>query len=158
MIPHSLQLLLCLLGLILFLIFVNDLPDVLSDNVLLFTDDVRLIAARSPYGEWHQNVEAAFQWSANYDLPQSICTFPSADLPLPLLLFPMKLYLALVRPILEYGQQASSSYQRRGINLLERAQRLATRMLKGMKELPYEDRLRRIYFLSSVADFAKISS
>ncbi len=57
------------LGPILFLIFVNDLPDVLSGSVLLFADDAKLISARSQYGELHQNPEAAFQWSDNYDLP-----------------------------------------------------------------------------------------
>ncbi len=52
------------------------------------------------------------------------------------------LYLALVRPVLEYGQQASSPYLQRDIALMERIQRLATRMVKGMRELPYEERLR----------------
>ncbi len=54
------------------------------------------------------------------------------------------LYLALVRPILKYGQQASSSYLRRDTALIRRIQRLATRTVKGMRELPYEDRLRRL--------------
>ncbi len=39
------------LGHILFLIFVNDLPNALSGSVLLFADDVKLISARSQYGE-----------------------------------------------------------------------------------------------------------
>ncbi len=56
------------LGPILFLIFVNDLPDVLSGSVLLFADDVKFISARSQYGEWQQNLEAAFQWSDDCDL------------------------------------------------------------------------------------------
>ncbi len=54
------------------------------------------------------------------------------------------LYLVLVRLILEYGQQASSPNLLRGITLMERLQCLATRMVKGMRELPYEDRLRRL--------------
>ncbi len=58
------------------------------------------------------------------------------------------LYSALVRPILEYGQQASSPYLQRDIALMERIQRLATRMVKGMRELPYEDRLRRLNIFS----------
>ncbi len=58
------------------------------------------------------------------------------------------LYLALVTPILEYGQQASSPYLRRDIDLMERIQRLATRMVKGMRELPYEDRRRRLNIFS----------
>ncbi len=51
------------------LIFVNDLPDVLSGSVLLFADDVKLKLARSQYGELHQNLEVAFQWSADCDMP-----------------------------------------------------------------------------------------
>ncbi len=58
------------------------------------------------------------------------------------------LYLALVRPILRYGQQASSPYLRRDIDLMERIQRLATRMVKGMRELPYEDRIHRLNIFS----------
>ncbi len=46
------------------------------------------------------------------------------------------LYLALVRPIFEYGQQASSPYLQRDIALMERLLRLATRTVKGMRELP----------------------
>ncbi len=53
-----------------------------------------------------------------------------------------------MRPILEYGQQASSPYLRRGIALMERIQRLATRMVKGVRELPYEGRLRRLNIFS----------
>ncbi len=45
-------------------------------------------------------------------------------------------------------QQASSPYLRRDIALVERLQRLATRMIKGMRELPYEDRLRRLNIFS----------
>ncbi len=48
------------------LIFVNDLPDVLSGNVLLFADDLKLISAHSQHGDLHQNLEAAFQWSDEF--------------------------------------------------------------------------------------------
>ncbi len=56
--------------------------------------------------------------------------------------------LALVRPILEYGQQASSPSLRRDIALMECIQRLATRIVKGMRELLYEGRLRRLNMFS----------
>ncbi len=46
------------------------------------------------------------------------------------------------------SQQVSSPYLRRNIALMERIQRLATRMVKGMRELPYEDRLRRLNIFS----------
>ncbi len=58
------------------------------------------------------------------------------------------LYLALVRPILVYDQQASSPDLQRDIALMERLQRLATRRVKGMRDLPYEERLRRLYLFS----------
>ncbi len=54
---------------ILFLILVQDLPDALSDSAILLADDVKLISARSKYGELHQNLEAALQWSDDRDLP-----------------------------------------------------------------------------------------
>ncbi len=57
------------LGPILFLIFINDLPRVLSGNVLLFADDVKLFAPRSAYEETQRNLRAAFQWSEDADLP-----------------------------------------------------------------------------------------
>ncbi len=57
------------LGPILILIFINDLPDVLSGNALLFSDDVKWKSARSHYEELHQNLQTAFQWSNDCDLP-----------------------------------------------------------------------------------------
>ncbi len=50
-------------------------------------------------------------------------------------------YLALARPILEYGQQASSPYLRRDIALMESIPGLATRMVEGTRELPYDEYL-----------------
>ncbi len=65
------------------------------------------------------------------------------------------LYLALVRLTLEYSQQASSPYLQRNITLTERTQRLATRMVKGMRALPHEERLRRLnLFFSRAAPFS----
>ncbi len=58
------------------------------------------------------------------------------------------MYLALVRPNLEYGQQASSPYLQRDIAVMERIQHLATNMVEGMRELPYEERLRRLNLFS----------
>ncbi len=70
------------------------------------------------------------------------------------------LYLALVRPILECDQQASSPYLQRDIALMQRIQRRATCMVKDMRELPHQERLRRLnrFFLSSSAVFAETSS
>lgn len=52
------------------------------------------------------------------------------------------IYRALVRPALEYASQAWSPYRRGDIDLLERVQRRATRLVIGTDGLSYEDRLR----------------
>lgn len=51
------------------------------------------------------------------------------------------LYGPLVRSHLEYAVQAWSPYLQRDIDHLERVQRLATRMVYGLRSVPYEERL-----------------
>ncbi len=46
--------------------------------------------------------------------------------------------------MLDYGLQASPPFLRRGICLIERLQRMATRMVKNLRGLSYEHRLRRL--------------
>ncbi len=54
------------------------------------------------------------------------------------------LYRALVRPHLEYGMPACSPNLVADINYLERNQRLAIKLLTGMRHLPFEGRLQRL--------------
>ncbi len=54
------------------------------------------------------------------------------------------LYGALVRLHLEYGMPACSPNLGADITHLERIQRLATRLVTGMRNLPYEERLQRL--------------
>ena len=56
----------------------------------------------------------------------------------------LKLYLALVRPHLDYAVQFWSPYYRMDINRLETIQRRMTKMIHGMRNLSYEDRLKRL--------------
>jgi len=53
----------------------------------------------------------------------------------------LNLYVALVRPLLEYCVQVCSPYKRKHIRLLEGVQRRATKLVPQLKNLSYDDRL-----------------
>ncbi len=59
----------CLIGPLLFLLFVNDLPDVLETMTLLFADDVKMVTRRSQSKNLHSSLTAAWNWSKKWDLP-----------------------------------------------------------------------------------------
>ena len=50
------------------------------------------------------------------------------------------IYNTYVRPHLEYCEQAWSPYLQKDKTYLEKVQRRATKMVKGLKKLPYETR------------------
>ncbi len=58
------------------------------------------------------------------------------------------LYRAIVRPHLEYAVEAYTATLKADIYQLESVKRLATRLVRGLRHVPYEERLRQLNLLS----------
>ena len=196
------------LGPELFKIYVNDLPDALNIDSLLYADDLKLWASVSS-NEEADYIQSALtslhNWSITWELPvnYSKCSvlpigandpfarYYIGDNPLNPVsserdlgvvvtwnlktsletsrkvasasrllgairrsftrmspeLF-RKLYVSHVRPVLEFGQPATNPITKGECDLLERVQRRGSKVVKGFRHLPYEERLQRLGLFS----------
>ncbi len=81
----------------------------------------------------------------------NVCANPFATFKVILVLefniFPLnKNYL--VRAHLRYAMETNAPTLKADIKQLERIQRLATRLVRGIRHVPYEERLRQLYIFS----------
>ncbi len=67
---------------------------------------------------------------------------------LKILLRTISLYYAIVRPHLEYAIEASDPTPRAETNQLDRVLRLAARLVRGFRHVPYEERLCQLNLFS----------
>ena len=188
------------LGPILFLVYINDLEEGVTGNILKFADDTKLFRKTKEIGDKQKlqdDIDKLVRWSEkwqmlfnfgkckclhtgpgntgmNYEMGGSILskTMKEKDLGVSMnmkvseqcriaaskgnqilgmirrnitykeksLIVP--LYKAIVRPHLEYCIQAWSPYLRKDIDMLEKIQRRATKLIPGLRDLTYEERLK----------------
>ena len=190
------------LGPILFLIYINDLDDSITSNVLKFADDTKLFRKVNTDGDkqhlqndlhrlvkWSEKWQMLFNFgkckclhtghgnlNVNYKMGDTVLgtTVKEKDLGVTIsadmkvseqcsiaaskgnqilglirrnitykgkkLIIP--LYKAIVRPHLEYCIQAWRPYRKKDIDMLERIQRRATKMIPELRDLSYEERLK----------------
>ena len=190
------------LGPILFLVYINDLEEGVTGNILKFADDTKLFTKTKEIGDkqtlqddidklvkWSEKWQMLFNFgkckclhigpgntSMNYEMGGTILstTVKEKDLGVTMnanmkvseqcriaaskanqvlgmirrnitykdksLIVP--LYKAIVRPHLEYCIQARSPYLRKDIDMLEKIQRRATKLIPGLRDLRYEERLK----------------
>ena len=81
------------------------------------------------------------------NLPSSLCPHPGHRCEIEsryVYLISISVVMSNIRPHLEYGNVIWHPYLRKDIEMTERVQHRATRMVPGLSKLSYEDRLRKM--------------
>lgn len=187
------------LGPVLFIIFINDLPDVVESIVKIFADDTKIYAPTSKSDVLQNDLDALYDWSKLWDMkfnvnkckqihygrnnPENVYTMNNIDIIkdeqekdlgiifqndlkfsqhisskinkansiLGLInrtfIFKdqytfLRLYVALVRPHVEYGNTIWYPHLKKDINAVEKVQMRATKLIPDIRHLSYEDRLK----------------
>ena len=118
------------LGPILFLIYINDLDDDITSNVLKFADDTKVfrkIKSDADRQHLQDDLNKLIEWSEKWQMLFNLI---------------IPLYKTIVRPHLEYCIQAWRPYRKKDIDILERVQRRATKMIQKLRNISYEMRLK----------------
>ena len=196
------------LGPILFILYINDLPDAIKSSCKIFADDTKLIQAirdLKSIEHLQQDLEALQNWSKTWKLEfnASKCKVLHIGKKNPLASYSMNekeltsvkeekdlgcimradlkqssnikhhiskanrllgmirrtftylpkesfllLYKTYVRPRVEYCQQAFYPYLKKDCREIEKVQRRATKLVKDIADLPYEERLKKLGLFS----------
>ena len=152
------------LGPILFLVYINDLEEGVTGSILKFADDTKLFRKTKEIGDkffLQDDIDKLVKWSekdlgvtmnCNMKVSEQCriaaskgnqvlgmirrnITYKEKSLIVPL-------YKAIVRPHLEYCIQAWNPHLRKDIDMLEKIQRRATKLIPGLRYLRYEERLK----------------
>ena len=143
------------LGPILFLVYINDLEEGVSGKILKFADDTKLFRKVKEIGDkqnLQDDIDKLVKWSEKWQMLEQCriaaskgnqvlgmirrnITYKEKSLIIPL-------YKAIVRPHLEYCIQAWNPHLRKDVDMLEKIQRRATKLIPELRDLTYEERLK----------------
>ena len=192
------------LGPILFILYINDLPDQINSNLKIFADDTKIFRAVQSLEDkssLETDLAKLIEWSTKWQLPFNVekckvihygslnpnnryrmgnaelttdlqekdlgvvfdnkikfdlhinqiiakansrlglIRYTFTELPASTLL---PLYKSIVRPILEYAVAIWKPHLKKDIDGLEKVQRRATKLVKGIKHLTYPERLKHL--------------